>query len=267
MPTLDGIHYTDSGTGTAPIVLVHGFTCDHTDWESQTAHLAKKHRVVALDLPGHGDSRDGEPSISAHGAAVATLVHQLELENAILVGHSMGCRIILEASSNCADRAAALIFVDGSRSAATPSDYESLKQRIDGVDFADFGAALFGQMFSDKTDSATRERVIARCAAMDSAWAAQLFINMGYWDAHEFHKILATSELPMLVMQTTTIENAGTRTTLTPGAATAFTDYLKSMFNNSKSQIQVLANTGHFPQFEEPDQLNAMIDQFIETVS
>ena len=73
MPTIDGIHFTDSGTSTASVVLVHGFTCDHTDWERQIAHLSQNYRVIALDLPGHGQSISSEPSVAALGASVATL--------------------------------------------------------------------------------------------------------------------------------------------------------------------------------------------------
>ncbi len=263
MPTIDGIHFTDSGTGTASVVLVHGFTCDHTDWDRQIAYLSQNYRVIALDLPGHGQSITGEPSIAALGASVATLVHQLELVNTTLVGHSMGCRVVLEASRICGDRVKGIVFVDGSRAATTPAEYEALKHRLEGIEFSEFGASLFGQMFTEKTESDTRERIIARALGVDPEWARSLFVDMGHWDAHTLHITLATSELPMLVYQTTTIANAGDRQTLSSGEATAFTDYLKSMFNHDRSEIEVLPDTGHFPQFEEPDQLNTAIERML----
>jgi len=267
MPTLDGIHFTESGHGTSPIVLVHGFTCDHSDWAAQISHLSQEFRVIALDLPGHGDSAAGDASISNFGAAVATLVHQLDLEDAVLVGHSMGCRVILEALVNVRDRVRGLVLVDGSRMATSDSDYQALASRLDSSSYKDFAGGLFAQMFTDKTASDTRRRVIDRCLGFDPVWATALFTNMAQWDAEHMPLALAKNELPLLAVQTTTIANAGNRRTLETDEATAFTDYIKATFNNPNSQIEVIAKTGHFPQFEATDHLNRMIETFIRSTT
>jgi len=94
------IHHIAVGYGQPPIVFVHGFACAHTDWDTQVAHLAPYHQTIAVDLRGHGAS-PGSPdecSIERYGADVAEVMHHLNLAAAVLVGHSMGCRVVIEAA-------------------------------------------------------------------------------------------------------------------------------------------------------------------------
>jgi pimeloyl-ACP methyl ester carboxylesterase len=94
------MHYELSGDGSPSLVLVHGFACDHMHWSAQVEALSERHCVVTCDLRGHGYT-PGNPqdcSIETYGADVAELVEALQLAPAVLVGHSMGCRIVLEAA-------------------------------------------------------------------------------------------------------------------------------------------------------------------------
>jgi pimeloyl-ACP methyl ester carboxylesterase len=56
--TRDGVKlfYEEAGVGEPPILLVHGWTCDHTYFAPQFGHFSIDHRVVAVDLRGHGQS-------------------------------------------------------------------------------------------------------------------------------------------------------------------------------------------------------------------
>jgi len=110
---------TKAGTGGPPLVFVHGFACDGTDWDAQVASLETRTTVVVCELPGHGSSPGTAAgyTIEAYGAAVARAVTELELPPPILVGHSMGCRVVLEASRMEPDAVSGLVLVDGSRMA------------------------------------------------------------------------------------------------------------------------------------------------------
>ena len=73
--TLDGakIHSTSVGQGPKTIMLVHGWTCDESSWSEQVPALAKKYRVITMDLPGHGKSdapKDGKFSMDVFARAV-----------------------------------------------------------------------------------------------------------------------------------------------------------------------------------------------------
>src|SRR6185503_700681 len=53
---LDGarIHYVNYGKGHEALVLIHGWTCNLEYWRDQISDLAKRNRVITIDLPGHG---------------------------------------------------------------------------------------------------------------------------------------------------------------------------------------------------------------------
>ena len=97
---IDGgqLFYAEHGSGDPPLVLVHGLGCAHEDWRNQVNHFAPSHRVVSLDQRGHGRSV-GHTSgfdIGTFGADVAALIANLALPPVLLVGHSLGCRVVLE---------------------------------------------------------------------------------------------------------------------------------------------------------------------------
>src|SRR5260221_1347956 len=113
--------FSRSGKGATALVFVHGFACSSDDWRAQLEHFQKTNEVVACDLRGHGRTpgRPHECSIEHYGGDVAALVNNLELGKCVLVGHSMGCRVVLEAGRHIADRVVGIVLVDGSRHATS----------------------------------------------------------------------------------------------------------------------------------------------------
>jgi pimeloyl-ACP methyl ester carboxylesterase len=85
----------------AELMLVHGAGCDHRIWKSLGAWPAEHdHRVVAVDLPGHGESGDiNRQSISEHAIWLASHVMENNSGATVLIGHSMGGLVALEAAS------------------------------------------------------------------------------------------------------------------------------------------------------------------------
>src|SRR5512138_124886 len=118
------MHFVRAGQGTPPILFVHGFACSHEDWVHQIQEFQKTQQVVACDLRGHGQTpgRPQECSIEHYGGDVAALVNNLELKGVVLVGHSMGCRVVLEAARLVPKKISALVLVDGSRLATSDPD-------------------------------------------------------------------------------------------------------------------------------------------------
>lgn len=116
VPASDGasIAYTSRGAGDVALVFVHGWMCDQTYWRHQVPVFKDRFRVVTVDLPGHGDAaaERAEWSLEAYGADLAAVVEHLDLEKVVLVGHSMGGAVILEAAPLLGDRLAGLIGVE-----------------------------------------------------------------------------------------------------------------------------------------------------------
>ncbi len=90
-PTRTTVNYAEIGEG-PPVVLVHGLGGSWQNWLENIPHLARSHRVLALDLPGFGASPmpGWEISIPSYGALVSAFCQALETGPAPLVGNSMG---------------------------------------------------------------------------------------------------------------------------------------------------------------------------------
>jgi pimeloyl-ACP methyl ester carboxylesterase len=90
------LFFTDEGAGDPPILFVHGFSCDSHDWSWQIPHFVGSHRVVAVDIRGHGRSsvpdKGYEPRQFA--ADIAGLLDQLDTGPVVAMGHSLGGAIV-----------------------------------------------------------------------------------------------------------------------------------------------------------------------------
>jgi pimeloyl-ACP methyl ester carboxylesterase/ketosteroid isomerase-like protein len=116
VPSADGvpIRYEASGQGSPAVVLVHCWTCDRHLWDHAAPRLARDHRVVTIDLAGHGESGRARKAwtIEAFGEDVRAVVEALGLDRVVLVGHSMGGPVILEAARRLPGRVVGLVPVD-----------------------------------------------------------------------------------------------------------------------------------------------------------
>ncbi len=108
------IGYDVRGSGPVALVFIHGWMCDRTHWRHQIDAFAEGHTVVTLDLAGHGNSVGNRDSwtIDRFGADVQAVVEVLDLPRVILVGHSMGGPIALEAAAHMPDRVLGVVGVD-----------------------------------------------------------------------------------------------------------------------------------------------------------
>ncbi len=96
----------DRGTGT-PMVLLHGLGNNHKSWSFVLDNLdGSSHRIIVPDLLGFGDApkpKNKAYSQQDHAEAVIKTLDQLDVKNAIIAGHSMGCIIALEVAKQRPD--------------------------------------------------------------------------------------------------------------------------------------------------------------------
>lgn len=89
----DGVRiaYAAYGAGARAIVLIHGWSCDGSYWAAQVEALSRDFQIITLDLGGHGQSGTDRRSwtIESFGQDVAAVVEAAQLEEVVLVGHSM----------------------------------------------------------------------------------------------------------------------------------------------------------------------------------
>jgi esterase/lipase len=102
--------YEDRGAGKPPFVFIHGWTCNRSFFAPQAEHFERQHRVVSLDLRGHGESDkpQGAYPISAYVDDIAFVIGELGLAKVVAVGHSMGGITVLELGAAHPDKVAAI---------------------------------------------------------------------------------------------------------------------------------------------------------------
>jgi pimeloyl-ACP methyl ester carboxylesterase len=256
------IHNVVTGRGTPPIVFVHGLCCAHADWDAQVAHFAPNHQTVAVDLRGHGDSPAdaADCSIERYGADVAELMHALDLPPAILVGHSMGCRVIAEAALQAPTRTAGVIMIDGSQFAAAMQPVLLAKLATqDGYD--SLIADMFTNMFNERSDPTAVARVCNRAASVPRPVGQKMLLDMLRYDVHRLSHTLATLRVPSMVLQTTYSNEKRQRRSLASGQTSPYLQMVQSVLPSVR--IEVLPGIGHFPQLDAVAETNALISDFI----
>jgi pimeloyl-ACP methyl ester carboxylesterase len=258
------MHFVRAGRGAPALVFVHGFACTHADWHAQLAHFQHTHEVVACDLRGHGRT-PGRPqgcSIEHFGGDVAALVNNLELARAVLVGHSMGCRVVLEAARLIPDKVAGIVLVDGSRNATR--DPESAQAAalatIDKHGYALFAEMLFRQMFFKP--SARADAIVARAVRTSADFGPALWPRITRWDAGQMDAAFAALRAPVLAIQSTTRNAELKRAPLKAGDTSPWLDYLRSR----GAKVEIVPDTGHFTQLEAPETVNRLIAGFLKAV-
>ncbi|SMP38150.1 Pimeloyl-ACP methyl ester carboxylesterase [Desulfonatronum zhilinae] len=163
------ISYEVHGTGEPTLVFVHGWSCDGRYWRMQVPHFSKNHRVVVIDLAGHGHSGLGREdyAMDAFGEDVQAVVEEVGAEQVILIGHSMGGPVSVAAARLMPGRVIGAIGVDTFHDVSHPMTREEFDSWM-GLLQPDFpaGAAQFvRQMFIEKTDPVLRDWVVADISA------------------------------------------------------------------------------------------------------
>ena len=117
LETMDGVRLRvcDRGGGATAFVLVHGWKQSHRLWDPVVARLAQRHRVVAFDLRGMGESDKPNSTYTFEELArdLAFVVEELDLDDVTLVGWSMGCTVSLAHLEAGAPRVGRLVLVNG----------------------------------------------------------------------------------------------------------------------------------------------------------
>jgi len=223
------IHHVVAGEGSPPVVFMHGFGFAHGDWAAQVAHLSPHHRTVAVDLRGHGASPGSaaDCSVERYGGDVAEVMRALALPPSVLVGHSMGCRVVIEAALQAPAQTAGVILVDGSQFA--PEMASVLRDRFATADgYATLVRGLFADMFTAKSDRGMIASVMARAERLPRAIGEKMLADMQRYDVGRLAISLGSLQMPVMVLQTTTSNEKRERSSLCEGQSSPYLDMIRA---------------------------------------
>jgi pimeloyl-ACP methyl ester carboxylesterase len=269
LPGTPRFFYERQGEGKPALVFVHGFACTHDDWQAQVDFFRTRQCVVTCDLRGHGAS-SGDPEhcdIETYGADVSALMRALDLPPAMLIGHSLGCRVVLQAYLDAPQRVAGLVLLDGSRvGSGDPQVAEhAMRQHIQTVGYRTMMREFFADMFLEDSDPAVQERIVSRALALPEAIGAALFARLPRWDAQYLDTALPRVAVPLLVIQSTYLNPERVRVPLQPGAGTPWFELVRRSIPTA--QIEIVSGAGHFTMRDRPQAVNQLIETFATKVS
>ncbi len=262
--------YDDQGKGPPPLVLVHGFTCTHEDWRFQVAYFRSRHRVVSPDLRGHGLSSCQDPltcTIKNFGTDVKALLEALDLKDVVLVGHSLGCRVVLQVNLLAPERVGALVLMEGSRIAAGDPKAGAARARrlIETRGYAPLLEKEIRSMFLPQSDPELVARTVARALALPQEVGQALWIDHGAWDAGVMEEALDRVKVPLLVLQSTEFIGDHVRVPLQPGEITPWMDLVRR--HVPQARLEIITGVGHFIMLEAPSPVNRALARFLASLS
>ena len=253
--------------GASPAFLfVHGWGCGRADWKGQLAAPDAKHRMLAIDLPGHGASdAPTAATVNDFSAAVGAVAAEHGRGPVILVGHSLGCRVVSQACADFPDRVAGVIFVDGSLTVT--GDPEPVIARMRGQIETGGFTAFVDQMYETmlpRVDAAEQERMMRQAHSTDPRCGASVMVDALRWDALRSANTLAKITKPTLLLQSSIYGEDFIRHSLTPGMTTPWTRLVQAQIPGAR--LEIIQGVGHWPHIEATRELNAHLWKFADTL-
>ncbi len=250
------IDYNVYGTGDYTLLFIHGWCINQTYWDEQVESLKSDYRVVTFDLPGFGQSGVNRKNwaIEKFGEDVNLIMKQLKLNNVILIGHSMGGDIAVEAALNN-PKIIALIGIDNFKDVGAEYDQDTKKQISDFMEmlrnnFSEIAPAYAeGSLFHSSTDSLVKTRVMndfRNCDSVAAISTLEALISYGENESDRLHQL----KMKMYLI------NSNASPTNKSGLDTTGMEY----------EVVEIDSTGHYPMIEKPEEFNKLLKQTIKKI-
>jgi len=245
------IHYETWGAGEPALVFVHGWSCDGSYWADQVEAFAADRKVVTVDLAGHGQSGDQRTdyTMAAFGADVVAVLEALDLEKAILVGHSMGGPVVVEAALAAPARVRELIGIDNFQdfNPEIPTEQVAAFQGAMKANFAGTVEPWVRSMFPAGADSALVEAIAKDIAAAPPAVGLSAIGHTLDWMAGA-----GTARLELLEVNLTTISSDMHETEVEQNREVV-----------PGFEARIMTGVGHFPMRSRPEAFNALLAEAV----
>ncbi|WP_307287622.1 alpha/beta fold hydrolase [Bacillus sp. SORGH_AS_0510] len=246
------ITYIDEGEG-QPIVLLHGFCGSSRYWEEVLPELSKTYRVIAPDLPGHGqsDSISNGTTIEKIAESIKAVIDELKLGKVTMFGHSLGGYITLAFADKYANQLNGFSLV---HSTAFPDSDEAKKGRTANVEKVEqqgihslidgLVPKLFAPEHNDKNYVETAKKIGYETTSNGAIHALQAMK-----DRPDRNYVLKETELPVLLL-------AGEQDQIIPAEKT---------FSVTKPKIThtIIKDAGHMSMYENPQELIRVMKEFL----
>ncbi len=253
----DGVHieYHVYGKGDPAVILVHGWACDGNYWSAQLNDLKAKYTVVTVDLAGHGASgrNRSDWSMGNFGEDVAAVARQLQNAKLVLVGHSMGAPVALEAARRIGDRVVGIIALDSLKTIGQPPVSEQqiqLRLKPFREDFiAHTREFVTSSFFTPDANPAFVQKVAYDMSLEPQDVAVAAMESLSRMD---YAKVLPDIHVPVVAINSDRPP---------PADAAKIAKALPGF------RAITVAHTGHFLMMEAPDRVNPLLIKEIDAMA
>ncbi len=251
--TDDLLVYAEAGSGPT-ILFIHGLTFAGQTWDPIVARLRDRFRCIALDLPGHGDSRGSGADPRAVGARIHATVTAAGVETPVVVGHSAGALIATGYAALYPTRG--VVNVDQTTLVAPFAAFvQQLAPALRGTDFISAFAPFRDSIGVHRLPEPERTRVAATQRIEQS-------VVLDYWTGplttpppvlqQEVDALLDSVQVPYLWLA---------------GEIIPLPDRRLLLSHLPTAQIEEWPGSGHMVHLAEPDRFAKRVAQFVEGIT
>ena len=241
------INYYIKGSEKKALVFVHGYSCSSEYWWPQLEYFSKNYTTIAIDLAGHGKSglNRKEYSMEAFGDDVKSVIEHLDLDQVVLIGHSMGGPVIVKAARSLGMKTRLIIGVDTFHDLTTEGIGGFARVAVNTM-FQLFYDSMtedsIDDFFIEKTDNDLEEWI------RNDALKSPKNISQGTLDAlltMNYPESLSELSIPMIALNARSFRETK----------------LDSNFDVYEDlQIEFMEDVGHFIMLEKPDEFNKWLE-------
>ena len=242
--------YDSAGAGDPALLFLHGWCCDRSFFAPQFDLFSKTHRVVSVDLAGHGKSDvPANYAIDALASDVAELAAELGLGRSVVLGHSLGALIALALWQQSPELVAAIVMVEPPPLSKEVWDGFSaqLIPSLEGPDGRAGRRRFVEQLFLPTDDEARRTQILE---TMDSVPIDAAILMLQAISDFDAVAPVRACDVPLLTIS----------------SAMPMNDTASLLAASPMMTVGQIVGAGHFPQLEVPEQVNPMIERFLTVI-
>lgn len=244
------VHYKSLGSGTRALVFVHGWTCNLGFWDAQAGAFAGR-RALFVDLPGHGasDKPDVAYTMELFARAVEAVMRDAGVEQAVLVGHSMGTPVVWEFYRLFPAKTLALVAVDGSLRPffQSPADSAKFVERYRGPGYRAVVSAAIDSMMAPTATPELKQRI--RSEMLATPQHVLVSAALGMTDPKAFAP--DPIRVPLLAVYAKS-----------PFWTAEYEAYVRKLA--PEADFQVMEGVGHFLMMDDPAGFNERLGAFLD---
>lgn len=252
------IAYEECGTKDTTLLFVHGWGINKEYWDAQKKYFCNNYKVVAIDLPGFGNSGKNRTTwtFEQYADDIKEFIKAKELENVILIGHSMSGDIVLLADTKYPDQLVGIVGIDNLQVPGVKYTEEQMRQnesffKMLTTNYKATVEDYTGRfLFPPNADSASVRRVINDIRNSDSVIAVKVI-----------RALAETAQSERNMMEQLRHKLYLVNSDMYPTQLDTLRKYC-----HASAEVVYVKGTGHYPMIEKPAEFNAALEKVVHMI-